>query len=206
MPRATPALPHRRRALAPGGFVCLLTACATTAPLGAQAPLVIEGRAGAITPVAGFGTGPEQGGELRSGPSFGVGFALERSDGLHLTIGFSQHRLDCEDDGCAGEGLYVATAWDLGARLDLASGAVVPWVRVGATVPRVERDRPEPLESDVTALGIGGEVGAGLRVSAAGRFHLSPGVRFGAADTEISSGGTLRMRYLVFDVGLVVGF
>lgn len=206
MPGALRVLSNRTRTLVLRSLVCVLAAGSATAPLNAQAPLVIEGRAGVITPVGGFRTGPEQGGELAGGASFGVGFALERSGGLHLTLGFSQHRFDCEADGCAGDGLYVATAWDLGARWDFGSGAVVPWVRAGATVPRVERDRPEPDEADVTELGIGAEAGAGARIAVAGRFHLSPGVRFGAADTGLRSGGTLRMRYLVFDVGLVVGF
>lgn len=175
-------------------------------PARAQAPLTVEARGGAILPVSGFRTGPEAGGDLAPGASLGVHFALERSGSLHLLFGFSQHRLDCSDDGCAGDGEYVATAWDLGARLDFGSGRAVPWVRVGVTVPRVERDRPEPLDHEVSDLGIGAEGGVGLRVGVAGRFHLSPGVRFGAADMGLPSGGTLRMRYVVADIGLVVGF
>ncbi len=206
MPRRSDAAPPKRPVRFGLALASLLALTPVAAPVAAQAPLVVEGRAGALVPVSGFRTGPEQGGELGGGPSFGVGFALERSGGLHLTFGFSQHRIDCSDDGCGGEGLYVATSWDLGARLDFGSGAVVPWVRVGATAPRVERDRPDPTADDVTELGFGGEAGAGARVAVAGRFHLSPGVRFGAANTAIPSGGTLRMRYLVFDVGLVVGF
>lgn len=157
-------------------------------------------------PVSGFRTGPESGGDLAPGTSIGVHLALERSGGLHFLLGFSQHRMDCSDDGCAGDGEYVSTAWDLGARLDLGSGRAVPWIRVGVTVPRVERDRPEPLDADVSDLGIGAEGGVGLRVSVAGRFHLSPGVRFGAVDLGLPPGGTLRMRYVVADIGLVVGF
>lgn len=187
--------------------LCLLvTSLCSAAAVQAQAPLVLEGRAGLFAPVGGFRWGPDEGGRLRAGASVGVGFALERSDGLHLTLGFSQHRLDCRDDGCGGDGEYVATAWDLGARLDLGSGAAVPWVRAGLTLPRVERDRPEPAGADVTKLAVGGELGAGVRLSIGGRFHLSPGVRFGAADTGLPQGGTLRMRYLVADVGVVVGF
>jgi hypothetical protein len=172
----------------------------------AQAPLALEVRGGAFVPVAGFRTGPEQGGRLGWGPSFGLGFALERSDGLHLLLGFSQHRVDCADDGCGGEGEYVSTAWDLGARLDMGSGVSVPWVRLGLTFPRVERNRPEPFDDDVTSLGLGAEAGAGVRLGVAGRFHLSPGIRFGLVDADLPSGGTLRMRYLAADVGLVVGF
>jgi hypothetical protein len=172
----------------------------------AQAPLTLEARGGVFVPIAGFRSGPERGGRLRPAPTLGVAFALERSNGLHLHVGFSQHRLDCRDDGCAGDGTYVATSWDVGARQDLGSGAMVPWVRVGMTFPRVERDRPEPLASEVTGLGIGGEAGAGVRVAVAGRFHVSPALRFGAVDASMPSGGTLRMRYLVADVAVVLGF
>lgn len=184
----------------------LVASLCLPAAIQAQAPLVLEGRGGLFVPLGGFRSGPEEGGRLRAGPSLGVGFALERSDGLHFTVGFSQHRLDCRDDGCAGDGEYVATAWDLGARLDLGSGAAVPWVRAGLTLPRVERDRPEPEGADVTKLAVGGEVGAGVRLSIGGRFHVSPAVRFGAVDTGLPEGGTLRMRYMVADVGVMVGF
>lgn len=175
-------------------------------PLAAQAPLTVEARGGMLAPIGGFRTGPERGGTLGAGASFGVQFALERSDGRHLYLGFSQHRVDCGDDGCGGEGLYVSTAWDGGLRWDLGSGASVPWIRLGVTIPRVERDRPAPDDADVSELGFGGEAGFGVRFGIQGRFYLSPGVRFGAANAGLPDGTLLRMRYLVADMGVVVGF
>jgi hypothetical protein len=71
----------------------------------------------------------------------------------------------------------------------------------------VERDRPEPAPADVTALGFGGEAGFGLRVPVAGRFYASPGVRFGAVDSGLPEDqGALRLRYVVAELALVVGF
>ena len=166
----------------------------------AQAPLVVEVRGGALVPVAGARDGLEGEGELGAGGSFGVTLALERSDGWHLYLGFSQHRID------AGDGPHVSTAWDLGARLDLGSGALVPWVRAGLTVPRVELSEAPARPATVTRPGIGGEVGAGVRFPLGGRMYLQPAVRFGAVDTELPDGPVLRLRYAVLDAGVVIGF
>lgn len=204
---ATPTTPAPLAALAALMAAAAMAATAAVpACLHAQAPLTVEMRGGAFLPVAGFRTGPERGGQLAAGPSFGVGMALERTGGWHLYLGFSQHRLDCTDDGCTGDGEYVSTSWELGARLDLGSGTAVPWIRLGLTTPRVERDRPEPAAADVTALGFGGEAGFGVRVPVAGRFHASPGVRFGAVDSGLPGGGELRLRYVVAELAVVVGF
>jgi hypothetical protein len=183
-----------------------LAIAGAAAPGRAQAPLTIEGRAGMLAPVDGFRRGPERGGTLAPALTFGVQLALERTQGRHLYVGFSQHRVDCTDDGCGRGGRYVATSWDAGVRFDLGPVPWVPWVRLGLTVPKVELDRPAPERGDVSALGIGVEGGAGLRVAVADPFYLSPGVRFGAADADLPRGGVLRMRYLILDVGVVLGF
>jgi hypothetical protein len=172
----------------------------------AQAPLTLEVRAGVLAPVAGSREGRDRGGRIAPAGSFGVLFAIERSSSRQLYLGFSQHRLDCTDDGCGGDGRYIATAWDLGMRFDLREGDPVPWLRLGLTFPRVERERPAPLDAEVSSLGVGIEAGVGVRVGLGGRLSLSPGVRFGAVDTGLPSGGTLRLRYLAADLGLVVGF
>ena len=53
---------------------------------------------------------------------------------------------------------------------------------------------------------VGGELGAGFRVPVGGRFTLSPGVRYVVVDSDFTDVADLTMRYLVADVGLVVGF
>lgn len=171
-----------------------------------QAPLVVQARAGVLVPLGGFRDGFEPGGENGPGGSFGVAFALERAGGWHLYVGFSQHRVDCAADGCIDEGEHVATAWDLGARRDLSSGATVPWVRAGLTIPRVEIAGGSGRPDAVTELGIGGEAGAGVRFGVGGRFYLEPAVRLGAVDATIPEGPVFRMRYMVADLGIVIGF
>ena len=187
------------------GFALL----ATFVPQGrasAQAPLTLEVRAGVLAPVAGSREGRNRGGRIGPAGSFGVLFAIERSATRQFYLGFSQHRLDCTDDGCGGDGRYIATAWDLGMRFDLRALDPVPWLRLGVTIPRVERERPAPLDAEVSSLGVGVEAGLGVRFGVGGRLSLSPGVRFGAVDTDLPSGGTLRLRYLAADLGLVVEF
>jgi hypothetical protein len=188
-------------------LVAVALALMATAPEArAQSPLTLQGRVGAMVPVAGFRSGPGAAEELSAALSFGVAFALEGPGGRHLLVGFSQHRLRCRGGACGGEGEYVSTAWDVGYRFDFGSGARIPWARLALTFPRVEVDGVAAAESDATRLGIGVEAGAGLRFAVGGPFYLSPGVRFGAADADLRGPGRLRMRYLVADVGLVVGF
>lgn len=171
-----------------------------------QAPLAVQARAGVLIPLAGFRDGLDGTGRNGAGASFGIAFTLERPGGWYLYGGFSQHRVDCSSEECVGAGEHVSTAWDLGARRDFGSGAAVPWIRAGVTIPRVELAGGATREEAVTDLGIGGEAGAGIRFGVGGRFHITPAVRLGAVDAGRPVGPAFRMRYLVADLGVVIGF
>jgi hypothetical protein len=188
----------------------LLTLLALAAPPGlcAQAsPLVLEVRGGGAIPVSSFAEGARVGEGAVAAPSFGVAFVLAGQGRRALYGGFSQHRFGCEKAGCAADGQYVATGFDLGFRFDLrSSGAVVPWVRLGAITTRVELPAVPGAQEGVSELGIGGEVGAGLYVGVNSPVALVPGVRLAAVNTELPGGEILRMRYVVLDVALALAF
>jgi hypothetical protein len=186
-----------------GLLLALLTAVvggpATSAPLAAQSPLIVESRAGFSSPRGSFLT-PSPDTELSRAPSVGLHFGLRRGTRTYLYLGFSQLRFDCE--GLACEGAWVATQWEAGIRAELTAGAVVPWLRAGVVTPSVE-NVPGVRRA---ARGWGGEAGAGVRFALTERLSLSPGARFGAVDVGRPEGEDVAMRYLVFDLGLVVAF
>ena len=101
----------------------------------------------------------------------------------------------------------VATGWDVGLRLTLPAGPVRPWVRIGVVIDRVEDF--EGLGAGgrrVSSLGLGGELGAGLALGPVGRIRFSPGVRYASLGANFPGDHSVRMRYLVADLGLVVDF
>jgi opacity protein-like surface antigen len=186
------------------------------APVGGSAqmsPLQLEANVGASIPVQEF-KGPEgYEGEVDTDTSFGVHFALTRGR-LSWYAGFSEHRFACSGQVCRDEAEIVSTGWDVGVRLNLLDGPVVPWVRAGfvAYIARAELLGSDPstipedgYESD---RGWGYEVGAGLMFSLSERFALNPGVRYSKVDPEFAGPdfGPLDSRYIVADVGLVLAF
>jgi hypothetical protein len=90
----------------------------------------------------------------------------------------------------------------------------MPWLRVGAIAALLETDLGTAASTGTTATTVreesdrawGFEVGAGVLIPVADRFGLSPGVRYGRVDLDLASCGVLRERYVVVDVGLVLGF
>lgn len=177
-------------------------------PASAQSTLVVEARGGVAIPTGSFSTGPG-GGRLAEAPAVGVQFQLLRGARTYLTLGFAQVRVDCSRDGCPSR--WVATQWDAGVRVELAPGTVVPWIRAGVVSPTVERvprldGSGAPLRPGTSDRGWGGEAGAGVRVAVSERLSLSPGARFVAVDVGRGGDASLRMRYVVADLGLVVGF
>lgn len=193
------------RLLAPlreGPVVGLLVAgllWVTTTPVVAQSTLIVESRAGIATPSGSFGAPlPET--ELAAAPSVGLHFGLRRGERTYIYLGFSQLRFDCTGDACRGS--WIATQWEAGIRAELGTGGVVPWLRAGVVTPSVER-LPGVRR---TARGWGGEGGAGLRIALTERLSLSPGARYGAVDVARHDNDDVAMRYLVFDLGLVVAF
>lgn len=188
----------------------LVTLFALAAPTGlcAQAsPLVLEVRGGGAIPVSSFANGSRVGEGGAAAPSFGVAFVMAGQGRRALYGGFSQHRFGCEAAGCAADGEYVATGFDVGFRFDLRStGSLVPWVRLGAVTTRVEMPALPGAQGGISKLGIGGEAGVGLYVGVSSPVALVPGVRLTAVNTELPGGELLRMRYVVLDVALALAF
>ena len=54
--------------------------------------------------------------------------------------------------------------------------------------------------------GGGYEVGGGILVRVGERMSFGPGVRYGSADVPFWVQSTMELRYLVLDLGLVIGF
>jgi len=196
--------------IGPRLHVLLITLCALAAPAalhGQSSPLVLELHAGAAVPVSSFANGDRVGEGAATGASFGVNFALAGSGRSTFYGGFSEHRFACSDAGCAADGEYVATGFDLGFRFDLRStGSVVPWIRLGAITTKVDVPAMQGVTEGVSALGIGGEAGIGLYIGAYSPIALVPGIRVTAVNTELPGGSLLRMRYVVADVALALAF
>lgn len=176
-----------------------MVAVAPTVPLEAQSVLVVEARGGGAVPKGSFRM-PVAGADLSAGTAAGVHFALRRGSRTYISLGFSQLRFDCAGPSCGAA--WVSTQWEAGVRVDLRSSGVVPWLRLGVVTPSVEN---VPGEPDAVR-GWGGDAGAGVRVPLTTRLFLSPGVRFTAAELGRSAGPDATMRFLVADLGLVVGF
>ena len=103
----------------------------------------------------------------------------------------------------------VGTGFDIGSRILLrSSGKFVPWTRVGWITYRVEGDFQEGSErtSEVSERASGWEAGGGVAIVVTRKLALNPGVRYSTVSPDFPGRGELRMRYLVVDFGLLVGF
>ncbi len=172
-----------------------------------ESPLVVEAHGGGAIPVGSFAHGDRVGEGTSAGPSFGVDLALPGGGRVAPYVGFSQHRFGCEDAGCGPGGRYVATGFQGGIRIVPMPGrSVLPWVRLGAVTTHVETDALGGANAGVSDLGVGGEVGVGVHVGGGSQLALNPGMRFVAVNTKLPGGSTLRLRYLVADLALVLAF
>lgn len=177
-------------------------------------PVQLEVNLGAAVPVQEF-SGPEGfEGEAGMGTSFGVHFVVTERR-LSWYAGFSEHRFACPADTCVKAEEIVSTGWDVGVRLNLLRGPVVPWVRAGlaAYISRGQFVVPPSAEPSGVLVsesdrGWGFEAGAGILISIAPRFALNPGVRYASVDPTFAGSdlGRLDSRYVVADLGLVLVF
>ena len=186
-------------------FHLVLALALTAGALSAQGPLSLEVRAGGAAPVGSFHSRTG----AAAGASFGAHFTYVRSARRAFYVGFSQHRFGCRE-GCLPGGDLVSTGWGLGTRLTLSPlSAVAPWLRAGMVFDRVEsrpRADTEGGARTVSDLSLGGEVGGGATVRLGPRLSATPGVRYTLLNTRFREEGLVRMRYLVADLGLVIGF
>ena len=177
-------------------------------------PFQVEVNVGTGVPVQEFAGRDGFEGEAGDGATFGMHFALTTRSYLTWYVGFSQHRFGCDGTTCGAGDAIVTTSWDVGARINLLSGPVVPWVRAGVVSHLAEFDftgRPAGGSSPVPAhlesdRGWGFEGGAGVMITVAPRLAINPGVRFSSVTAAFDQIGDLEMRFLSIDLGLVLGF
>ena len=191
------------------GLVALLLSTGPEKLSGQEGPYAFQIRGGGTQPVASFrdaAEGWEEG--AGPGPSLGMGFTFPLFSAVGGYLGFSQHRFGCDENVCPEGKPWISTGFDFALRVVLGQRKVRPWIQGGLHTNRVEGrvrrgDRVHTLRSEG---GGGFEVGGGLLLRVAERMSLSPGVRYGSGDVPFSDGPTMELRYLVFDLGLVVGF
>lgn len=211
--RKTRGLVRLRRLAMAWAIVCVRGSFAPAALIGQLSVIQMEVNGGGSIPVSEFAEPPGWEGEATEGPSFGVHLALT-SGHLAYLVGFSEHRFRCPEASCGAETHLVSTAWDVGLRINLRRSGVVPWLRVGAVAALLRADLGTSVSAGSTLetvreesdRGWGFEAGAGVLIPVAVRFGLSPGVRYGRVDLDLASRGVLRERYLVVDLGFVLGF
>jgi hypothetical protein len=199
-----------RRSCRPG-FLPVLAALAaattTVTPVtGQDTPLLLDVDGGMVIPVGAFadGSGPGEGTE--AGPALELGFTLPRSDRFAIQLGFHQHRFGCEPAGCAADGEYVATGFDLGLRFSLLTGhRVFPWISAGGVTTRVETDALPAPDAGVSKLGWGVKAGAGLYIGL-GWVAVHPKVSFGTVESELPGGGTMGLRWVAATLGVSFPF
>jgi len=179
-----------------------------TAPLGAQERVGVDARLGVALPTGAFAEGLAPGARLSPGASFTAQVIVPRRLRSALLVGFAQHRLRCTGGACAGAGDLVSTSWNLGMRVRFTPSGTTPWLRLGLVLDRSEADvfAEGSLARQASYLGLGGEVGGGMSVVLRERVTLTPGVRYLALNTSFPSSGTVRMRYVVADLGVSLGF
>jgi len=208
----------------PVRFAPALLLAVAAAPLSGQiGALQLELDAGLVHPTGGYaGVGPGRG-EAFPAPepeydraTFGVHFALTQGP-LSWRVGFSQHRAGCAQGLCEGD--LISTAWDVGVRLSLPFGSVIPWIGGGLTSQITEGDFFDPLLDPVPGAPIptfaaesdrawGLEGGAGLLIRLSERFGLDPAVRYNRTTPSIGAPANreIEIQQWIFDFGLVLGF
>ncbi len=176
---------------------------------GQEGRFAFQIRGGETVPLEGFrddARGWEQ--SAGRGPSFGMGFTFPFRRFVDGYLGFSQHRFGCDEDVCQEGQEWVSTGFDLALRIVMGDRRLRPWIQGGLHTPRIEgRIAQEGGARGLTSSGgVGYEFGGGLLVKVGERMSLSPGLRYGSAEVPFQVQPTMELRYLVVDLGLVVGF
>lgn len=172
-------------------------------------PLSVQLRVGGSVPVEEFReTTPEWPGGAGEGLSFGLDFSYAPRWWFVPYIGFSQMRFSCPAAGCGRETDLVSTGIDVGARIVFHPGRIAPWFRGGLISYRVEGTAPALVGAAevVSDRSVGFEAGGGVAIRIRPNLVLAPGLRYAETSPDFDGLGPLSMRYLVADVGLVLGF
>ncbi len=141
-------------------------------------------------------------------PGFDLGFSFPFPGPFGLLLGFGQRRFACDGEVCPDDTAWVSTGFDAALRWVMGTGGLRSWLQGGIHTHRMEgRVLGEEGARRVTSDGAAGiEVGGGLLISLGERTSLSPGVRYGSARVPFPEPGDMTVRYLVVDLGLVMGF
>ena len=174
-----------------------------------EGPFAFQIRGGATAALAGFAD-DETGWEEEAGPdrSFGMGFTFPLSGGLGGYLGFSQHRFGCDPDVCPKGKDLITTGFDVALRYVVRREGIRPWLQAGLHTHRIEVEVIEwaGVRSLHSEGGGGYEVGGGVLVEIGERISLSPGIRYGSGNVPFGNKPNMGLRYLVVDLGLVLGF
>ena len=191
------------------GILCLLLARLPGPVFAQEGPYAFQLRGGVTLPVGDFGD-EEMGWEREagSGPSLNMAFTFPLRGALGGYLGFGQYRFSCDREVCPEGKTWTSTGFDVALRLVLGSRPLRPWIQGGFHNHRVEGriqspDGPVRLRSEG---GGGYEVGGGVLVRVGERTSLAPGVRFGLGNVPFDGRANLGLRFLVLDLGLVLGF
>jgi hypothetical protein len=138
-----------------------------------------------------------------------MGFTFPLYGPMGGYLGFSQHRFHCDETVCPKGKDWVSTGFDIAFRMVLGRRAIRPWLLASLHTPRFE-GRVFREGGGATRLtsdgGSGIELGGGVLIQIADRMSLSPGVRYGSGDVPFSGRPSIPLQYLLFDMGLVLGF
>jgi len=138
-----------------------------------------------------------------------MGFTFPLGGFLGGYLGFSQHRFGCDDRVCPGGKEWASTGFDVAFRIVLGPRKPLrPWIQGGIHTHRVEGRVLEGggVRTLHSEQGGGYEVGGGVLIKIGRRTSLSPGVRVGLGNVPFPDRSNMTLRFLVFDLGLVLGF
>ena len=143
------------------------------------------------------------------GSSFGMGFTFPAPGPFGAFLGFGQRRFSCDDSVCPDGSDWISTGFDVALRLVRGEGRVRSWIQGGLHTHRLEGEvfGEGGGPGEITSRGGAGfEVGGGLLIGVGTRTSLSPGVRYGWGEVPFENRKGIGLRYLILDLGLVLGF
>jgi len=148
-------------------------------------------------------------GDSGNGPNFGMGFTLPAPGPLDAYLGFGQRYFECDPEVCPKGKDWISTGFDVALRLVLGEGHFRGWLQGGLHTHRLEGRVLEPagqVRKIASDGGAGVEAGAGLLISVGAQTSLSPGVHYGWAAVPFPDRARMHLRYLVLDLGILMGF
>lgn len=176
---------------------------------GQEGSFAFQIRGGGALPVGAFRSA-EEGWEGRAGrgTSFGMGFTFPVLGPLGGYLGFGQRRFQCDDAVCPSGKYWTSTGFDVAARTVIGRSRIRLWTQAGLHTHRMEGrirldGKPHHLTSEG---GAGFELGGGVLIQIGRRTSLSPGLWYGQGHVPFTGRASMQPRYLIMDLGLVMGF